>query len=106
MGHSFSPMSRQGTRTSNAGRKKISPETAFGIVVRERRKELGLLQWDIEGDTEVNQPYISKLERGLVQPCLRTILHLEEALKFAPGELLKRVRAVLQQKGSDTSPEP
>ena len=80
--------------------KKVSgqptPEKVFGDIVRTRRKELGLLQWDLEGDEMVTQAYISLLERGKQQPCLRVIMHLEQKLQFEPGELLRRVWVELE----------
>ena len=72
-----------------------SPEEAFGKVVRTRRLALGLRQGDLEGDAELEQSYISRLERGEKQPCLRTILLLEEFLKMAPGTLIREVRKLL-----------
>lgn len=74
----------------------LTPELALAIIIRERRKELGLLQADLEGDADMDRSYISKLERGLQQPRLRAIIHLEKVLRFQPGELLKKVRELTE----------
>lgn len=78
-----------------ANRKKvqeiISPEVAFGRILRNRRIALGLRQSDLEHHDFLDQSYISKLERGERQVCLRGILHLANVLQLTPGELIDEV---------------
>lgn len=69
----------------------ISPEAAFGRILRKRRKDLGLRQSDLEHHDFLDQSYISKLERGERQVCLRGILHLANVLQITPGELIDEV---------------
>lgn len=81
---------------------KSSPEVLVGRIVRERRIELGLRQVDLEGDEGIDRTYISKLENGKFQPCLRALIHLEEVLGFQPGyifvEISKRLSREQGQK--------
>ena len=69
-------------------------------IIRQRRRELGLTQVDLQlgsvDDVEISQSHISNLERGLKQPCLRTMLHLERVLELPPGELFRRVRLAVE----------
>jgi len=80
---------------SQASRKNAqeysSPEAAFGRILRQRRKALGLRQSDLEHQDFLDQSYISKLERGERQVCLRGILHLANVLQIKPGELIDEV---------------
>lgn len=63
---------------------------AFAQVLRERRKALGLTQQDLEEDG-VAQSYISKLELGKRQVCLRNFIHIVEMLETTPVELMDAV---------------
>lgn len=75
----------------------LSPEIAFALVLRERRASLGLTQADLEGDGEFDHSYISRLERGKRQVCLRGILHLSAKLQMEPNDLVLEVVKRLQQ---------
>lgn len=68
----------------------MTPELAFAHVLRERRKALGLTQKDLE-EEELNRSYISKLELGQRQVCLRNFLHIAEMLEMTPVELMEEV---------------
>lgn len=73
-------------------KKKLSPEDAFGRVIRERRLELGLTQSDLEGNGDgLERSYISRLESGKYQVCLRGILFLARALGMTSAELMRQV---------------
>jgi len=52
---------------------------------------LGLSQAELEGDDELDQSYISKLEQGQRQVCLRGLIHLAGKLRMEPEELLAEV---------------
>lgn len=64
---------------------------AFGHVLRERRHALGFTQVDLEAISRVGRSYISELESGRKQPCLRPLLQLAHALRLSPQELLSTV---------------
>jgi transcriptional regulator with XRE-family HTH domain len=67
---------------------ELTPEQAFGMVIRERRKKLGLKQTDLEADDMMDRSYISKLESGTRQISLRGIIHLAKVLHTTPADLL------------------
>ena len=65
--------------------------TAFGIVLRQRRKEIAMSQEDLALSSELDRTYISLLERGKKSPTLVTIFKLAFVLDIKPSELLGRV---------------
>ena len=69
----------------------LTPELAFAQVLRSKRIELGLTQFDLEDDEQFDRSYISKLELGKVQVCLKGIIHLARKLHMTPGELMDEV---------------
>lgn len=70
---------------------KLSPEMAFALVLREKRMALDMTQADLEGDGDFDHSYISRLERGERQVCLRGIIHLARKLQMTPAELMEEV---------------
>ena len=88
-------------RKTEVRKEPTTPSEVLGTVIRARRKELGLAQADLEGDTDFHQTYISKLEQGEREPRLSAIIHLERALGLPPGELIRRVRIALEGEGSE-----
>lgn len=86
------PPSRK-TSTTSGNRPKTELAEIFGRIVRDRRRELGLTQAELEGDEDFHQTYLSKLEIGKLEPRLSAIVHLEEKLQLPPGELIRLVRS-------------
>lgn len=84
-------------KTSSESRESMTPEDAFGRIVRERRLALGLTQAEIEGEEIMERSYISRLEAGHYQVCLRGILHLAKALKMSSAELMEQVERKLAE---------
>ena len=85
------PRSRNDKAKNEKGR--LSPEDAFGRVIRERRLQLGLTQADLE-DPEgggLERSHISRLEAGKSEVGLRGILHLAAKLQMSPEELIGEV---------------
>jgi len=64
-------------------------EAAFGIVLRRYRLQRGLTQADLEGETSIDRSFISQLENGQKQACLKTIIHLAYRLGVTPGTLIE-----------------
>ncbi len=77
------------------GRQQSAPETAFAKVLREIRHERGLSQEQLGFEAGYHRTYIGILERGVMNPSLRTILSLASALNCPAGELIRRVEAAL-----------
>jgi transcriptional regulator with XRE-family HTH domain len=69
---------------------KASLEVRFGVRVREFRHAAGLSQLDMlsRGFT---LSHFQKIERGVVDPRLSTILKLAEAFGVPPGKLLDKL---------------
>ena len=82
------PAKKKKTRTKTPA----TLEDAFGQIIREQRLALGLTQVDLEGeDAGLEQSYISRLEAGKFQVCLRGIFHLAKVLNMTPADLLDLV---------------
>ena len=64
---------------------------AFGIVLRELRKEVGLTQEGLGLDADLRRTFISLLELGQQQPTIQTIFKLSVALNRRPSEIISRV---------------
>jgi len=45
----------------------------------------------MEGETSIDRSYISQLENGQKQACLKTIIHLARVLGMSPGDLIDEV---------------
>jgi transcriptional regulator with XRE-family HTH domain len=78
---------------SRAGRE--TPESVFGQVLRERRKEQRLTQEELAFRSGYHPTYIGQLERGRKSPSLRAIIGLATALDTFGSDLLKKVESLL-----------
>lgn len=78
-------------RQERARRRNVSPEAAFGVVLRTLRRGLELSQDELGFKSGSHRTYIGQLERGEKSPSLRTILNLASVLKVRPSEILKEV---------------
>jgi transcriptional regulator with XRE-family HTH domain len=72
-----------------------TPEKVFASVLRELRKEHGLSQEGLGYESGYHRTYISMLERGMMNPSLRTILSLAKALHTPASEVVGRVEELL-----------
>jgi len=70
----------------------MTPEIAFAQILRARRQKLELSQTDLTGEEEFDQAYISKLELGQRQVCIRGIFHLARKLQMEPEDLIAEVK--------------
>ena len=71
--------------------KSISPETAFGRVLRSMRKSRSLSQDDLGAKSGYHRTYIGQLERGEKSPSLRTIFNLASTLEVTPAAIVRQV---------------
>jgi phage repressor protein C with HTH and peptisase S24 domain len=68
---------------------------SIGIIIRQRRENLGMTQEQVAGMCDMTKPYLSGIETGKANPPSDAILKkLEKALKFQPGELLHMAHLV------------
>jgi transcriptional regulator with XRE-family HTH domain len=78
----------------------------FGYI-RARRKELKLSQSQVASRAGVTQAYLSKIEKGKIEPRLHTLEDLARAvsleLLLVPAELAPMVHSLLQ---SGEAPKP
>jgi DNA-binding XRE family transcriptional regulator len=63
----------------------------FGYVLRELRENQGVSQQSVADNCDLERGFISRLERGLVQPTLTTIFKLAEFFEMPPEDLVKLV---------------
>lgn len=71
----------------------MTPERAFGAVVRAARRARGLSQERLALESGYDRSYIGELERGEKSPSLRTIFRLARVLEMPPSQLLARAEA-------------
>ncbi len=70
---------------------------AFGRILRESRKNLGLSQEKLAFEANLQRNYISLIELGTNQPTITTIFKLAKALNTKPHELIKKVEAIAKE---------
>ena len=75
----------------------MKPETAFGQILRQLRKNVKFSQERLSQESGLDRTYISLLERGLRQPSLTSILQLSKALNVSPAEIVSAVEAMLNE---------
>lgn len=63
----------------------------FGRRLRQAREKKGLKQIDITAHTGMARTYISKVENGRTEICLKRLEQLADALDMKPWELLKGI---------------
>lgn len=75
-----------------------TPEAAFAAVLKDLRKKRGLSQENLGFDSGYHRTYISMLERGMMNPSLKTILQLASALHTTGAEIVAKVETILTAK--------
>jgi len=76
----------------------------LGRVIRERRKQAEMSLRDLAARTDVSNPYLSQLERGLHQPSVRVLKAIAGALNMSAEALM--VQAGLLDAPDDGEPAP
>ena len=72
-----------------------TPEQAFAKALREFRRKSSISQEELGFESGYHRTYISMLERGKMNPSLRTLLSLATALKTPAAEIVTRVERLL-----------
>jgi len=75
---------------------KISPEVAFGRVLRELRRKRGVSQDELGARSGYHRTYISQLERGEKSPSLRTLFNLAGTLDVSVSRMVAQVERALR----------
>ncbi|MFA6179168.1 MAG: PAS domain-containing protein [Candidatus Methylopumilus sp.] len=80
--------------------------SAFSVVLKRLRKQLGVSQEVLAQEAGLDRTYISLLERGARSPSLITITLLAKSLQIQPSELLRMIEAENKNHSSvfDVSP--
>lgn len=73
----------------------MEPEVAFGIVLRELRKQRALSQEFLAHESGLERNYISLLELGRNSASIRTIFKLSPVLGVSVSEFMNQVEMVL-----------
>lgn len=71
----------------------MTPEQAFGQILREARTERGLSQERLALESGYSLNYISRLERGLNSPTLGCLFRLAAVLGASAAELVRETQA-------------
>lgn len=77
----------------------MTPEQAFGHVLRELRQGRGISQEHLAQESGLDRTFISLLERGLRQPSLGTILQVARVLNTPPDAMVQAVHSLLADPG-------
>ena len=68
------------------------PNEAFGLVLRDLRKERGLSQEALALEAGIQRNYVSLIERGINQPTITIIFKLAAALEIKPSHIVELVK--------------
>ena len=74
----------------------MTPEQAFGQVIRELRVARSLSQETLADLCRISRPYVSRLETGKNSPSLSMVFQLAQALQVTPVDLMASVQANLE----------
>ena len=64
---------------------------AVGVVVRELRERAGHSQERLSGDCGFDRTYISRVERGIINPTVSRLWKIADALKTPLSQIAKRM---------------
>jgi len=76
----------------------FGPEKAFGLALRDIRKERGLSQEQLALEGEFDRTFPSLIERGLRSPSIRTLIKLAHVLEVKPSEIVRRMETMLEKR--------
>src|ERR1700680_932046 len=72
---------------------------AIGAVVREFREKAGHSQERLSGECGFDRTYISRVERGIINPTVSRLWTIADALKTPLSQLAKRMEAWIVERG-------
>jgi transcriptional regulator with XRE-family HTH domain len=64
---------------------------AVGVVVRELREQAGQSQERLSGECGFDRTYISRVERGIINPTVSRLWKIADALKMPLSQIAKRM---------------
>lgn len=81
----------------------MTPEEAFGKVLRQLRNEAGVSQEQLAFMCNLDRTFISMLERGVRQPSLASIIAISESLSTPPWEVIREVMRSIHEDSQERS---
>jgi transcriptional regulator with XRE-family HTH domain len=72
----------------------------FGGVLRRYRSEMNMSQEELAFRAGVDRTFVSRIERGLRQPTITTLIALGSAIGVSAAELVRDTEAELQRRNS------
>lgn len=72
--------------------------SAFGALLKELREERGISQAQLALESELDQTFVSLLERGRRQPTLATLFALCDALRVEPDVVVGKLSAIRKRR--------
>ena len=76
-------------------------EEAFGQILRQYRKGIGISQEGLALKCGLDRTYMSSLERGKRQPTLKTIFKLAKALNSSPSKMIADLETLISSSSCD-----
>ncbi len=89
------------TTSDSTGRRQLE---ALGDLIRKQRQQMELTLRDLAERTNVSNPYLSQIERGLHEPSVRVLKAIAGALNLSAEQLL--VQAGVLEGADATAPPP
>lgn len=74
----------------------MTPEQAFGQIIRQYRSELSLSQEELGFKCGLDRTFIGMVERGERSPSLKTIILISQGLGVLPSEIFQHVEHKLR----------
>jgi transcriptional regulator with XRE-family HTH domain len=69
----------------------------FGAVLLRARTRCGLTQEELAFRAEVDRTFVSRLERGIRQPTITTLIQLAKALEISAADLVQETESELHR---------
>ncbi|MFZ6003688.1 MAG: helix-turn-helix domain-containing protein [Actinomycetota bacterium] len=85
-----------------AGRRQLE---ALGELIRSRRQQAELTLRELAARTNVSNPYLSQIERGLHEPSVRVLKAIAGALNLSAESLLQQA-GILEAGATAATPPP
>ena len=71
--------------------------SVFGVVLRRFRLAAGVSQEELADRADVDRTFISRLERGVRQPTITTLIGLSEAMGVSAADLVRETETELSR---------
>lgn len=65
----------------------------FGGILQRRRGRAGISQEELAHRAEIDRTFVSRLERGIRQPTITTLIDLADALGTSAADLVKEIES-------------